>query len=190
MPRHLRWIIAVGLLLVVGYLGSSSAPGQSGSGMRPQPSRPVQSEQRQQTPEEFRRSLWTFLANPQTGYRRWAPWPGTEQGKPSQAPHGAFVRIFANAAALANQKSPPHGSVIVKENYAEDRQTLAAVTVMYRSQGFDPQNGDWYWIKYLPDGSVDAMDTPQGRMAVAGRVSMCVQCHSGAQDKDFLFAND
>lgn len=189
MLIRIRWMIPTLFLTLFG-LGEIQLPAQSGSGMRPQPSRPAQTEQRQQTPEEFRRALWRFLADPQGGYRRWAPWPGVEQGKPAQAPHGAFVRVFANATALANQKTPPSGAVIVTENYAEDRQTLAAITVMYRSQGFDPQNGDWYWIKYLPDGSVSEMDTAQGRLAIAGRVSMYIQCHGGAKGNDFLFAND
>jgi len=190
MSRYGRWGVVVALLPVVGYWGGSNAPGQSGSGMRPQPGSTTQAQPRPQAPEEFRRSFWAFLTHPNTGYRRWAAWPGTEQGKPSQAPHGAFVRIYANPAAQANRQALPHGTVLVKENYGDDRQTLAAITVMYRAQGFDPQNGDWYWIKYLPDGSVDAMDTPQGRMAVAGRVSMCIQCHSGANGNDFTFSND
>lgn len=189
MLIRMRWMIPILSLTLFG-LGEVQLPAQSGNGMRPQPSRPAQAEQRQQTPEEFRRALWTFLADPQRGYRRWAPWPGTEQGKLSQEPHGAFMRVFGNAAVLTNPKTPPHGSVVVSENYAADRQTLATVTVMYRSQGFDPKNGDWYWIKYLPDGSVAEMDTAQGRLAMAGRVSTCIECHGGAKGNDFVFAND
>ena len=46
---------------------------------------------------------------------------------------------------------------------------LGAVTVMFRREaGYDAQNKNWFWAKYLPDGSLDK--NPNG-MQLAGRVA-------------------
>jgi hypothetical protein len=48
-------------------------------------------------------------------------------------------------------------------------QYLGAITVMYqRKEGYDPENNNWFWAKYKPDGSLDK--NPKG-MALAGRVA-------------------
>ena len=65
-----------------------------------------------------------------------------------------------------------------------------AVTVMYRSTGYNTAAGDWYWVKYLPNGQVDTMETPKGRMRLAGKVGGCIDCHSGADGGDYAFFND
>jgi len=33
---------------------------------------------------------------------------------------------------------------------------LAAVTVMYGKSGSNPQAGDHFWLKYTPDGKIEA----------------------------------
>lgn len=61
---------------------------------------------------------------------------------------------------------------------------LAAITVMYKVKGYNPEANDWYWVKYLPDGSVDKMNG----MALAGKPPGCINCHasdSGAEN-DYL----
>jgi hypothetical protein len=48
---------------------------------------------------------------------------------------------------------------------AEPDAHVAAYTVMFRrNMGYDPEDGNWFWIKYPPDGSLE--QTPDG-MAMA-----------------------
>ena len=65
---------------------------------------------------------------------------------------------------------------------------LAEVTIMFRrADGYAPQSGNWFWAKYLPDGSLDQApdETP-----LAGRVTGCIQCHQSAPGEDQLFTTD
>ena len=64
------------------------------------------------------------------------------------------------------------------------------ITVMYRSKGADPQHGDWYWLKYLPDGSIARTPEKEGKKAIAGKVASCIECHSKAGGKDLVYSND
>ncbi len=111
---------------------------------------------------------------------------------------------------------PPHGKVrevtkgvvdghlvIVKTNYrgkdvtvekvkADPQKYLKAVTVMVKRPGYDPEDKDWFWIKYAPDGSV--MSNPKG-MKLAGRVAKgkpvgCISCHQSASGNDFVFSHN
>ena len=109
---------------------------------------------------------------------------------------------------------PPHGPVrevlegtidgkrvIVKRNYggkgvsveavSQDRATyLTAITVMaMRDAGYDDENNNWFWVKYLPDGSLDTH--PKG-MKLAGRIAKgmptgCIACHKSASGNDLVF---
>ncbi len=72
----------------------------------------------------------------------------------------------------------PAGAIVVKENYMMDS-TLAAVTVMYKSPGFNPEHNDWYFIKRLADGTVE----------VQGRGMGCQNCHGGVKANDYLFTS-
>lgn len=137
----------------------------------------------------FEQRFWHYLSQAQ--YRNWAPAPGgTGDFQQSQAPHGAFVKLYLNRTAAAHPDELPSGSIIVKENFGPDREKLMAVTVMYRNDGYNPEGGDWYWVKYRPDGTVDQMDSPKGRMQLAGKLKGCIDCHGGADGKDFSFIND
>lgn len=158
---------------------SQSASAQSGS--RNDSGR--QGNRRSAAPFEER--FYNFLASAQ--YQNWAPLPPAGGDfYPGEGPHGAFLKIYANRIAASSPKELPHGSILIKENYARDRATLMAITVMYRAKGYDQKNGDWYWVKYDPNGRVSRMND----MPIAGRVKMCAECHSGAGGDDFVFAND
>lgn len=74
----------------------------------------------------------------------------------------------------------------------EDEETkekkLGALTIMYRAkEGYDPENNDWYWVKYLPNGKV--AKTGEG-MPIAGKVKSCIECHASAAGDDYVFTND
>ena len=64
------------------------------------------------------------------------------------------------------------------------------ITMMYKTKGYNPEAGDWYWVKYMPDGTVAAMDAPKGKMAIAGKAKGYIECHTGAEGNDFAFFND
>lgn len=116
-------------------------------------------------------------------YEKWSMWPGKEKLYPGTEPHGALLTTYVNEAALKgiNEQGGklPDGAIVVKENYMPDKK-LAAVTVMYKKAGFNPEAGDFFWLKYTPDGKIEA----------EGKVEMCIGCHAKAQGGDFLFTND
>ena len=76
--------------------------------------------------------------------------------------------------------------MIIKENYDDD-QSLKAITVMYRSKGYNPAAGDWYWVKYNPDGTT--AKSSDGKK-ISGAFSSCIECHNGSKGGDYTFFND
>jgi len=65
-----------------------------------------------------------------------------------------------------------------------------AITVMHRSTGYDPDHGDWYYAKYMPNGKIDVTPPEMKSMPVAGKFMMCIECHNDAGGNDFAFFND
>jgi len=117
-----------------------------------------------------------------------------------QAPHGAMLETFYSSAKIGDHT----GALIVKRNYgpaevevdqiiADPGKHLGAVTVMFkREDGFDDDNQNWFWAKYLPDGSLDK--NPKG-MSLAGKVAKgadkgCIACHSDAGGGDYVWTTD
>ena len=113
-------------------------------------------------------------------YTNWKFWPGTGKFYKGSRPHGAYLTTYVNdialQALLSGRDTFPQGSIIVKENYTDDKQ-LNAVTVMYRVNGYNPSGGDWYWLKYGADGKV----------LEEGKVLSCIGCHSAVRSKDWVF---
>lgn len=108
-------------------------------------------------------------------------------------PHG-FVLETIFAELTMNDITAP---VIVKRNYGPEGTTvdevatdpaghLAAITVMYQRVGFNEDNNDWYWVKYLPDGTLDIA----GENGMAGNVGGCIGCHANAPGDDWIFVTD
>lgn len=113
------------------------------------------------------------------------------------APHGMMLETFYTTGTVNGHT----GDLVVKRNYgpegvsaqevlADPGKHLGAITVMFRREaGYDADNQDWFWVKYLPDGTLDK--NPKG-MRLAGRVAKgmdagCIACHSGAEN--YLFTN-
>lgn len=113
-------------------------------------------------------------------YRQWPMFPGKEALYKGQHPHGAYLTTYVSPAVLAAMQSKndqlPDGSIIVKENYSPEKE-LAAITVMYKRTGYNPEGGDWYWLKYAPDKTILA----------EGKVDGCINCHRAVQNNDWLF---
>lgn len=132
----------------------------------------------QELPEPEAEAVWSHLE--QADYTEsWSLWPGTEALYQGQEPHGALLTTYVNPVAndaLADFSGEmPRGSIIVKENYMPSDE-LAAVTVMYKAeQGYNPEHGDWFWLKRLADGTVEA----------SGKVEGCQACH-GVSENDYL----
>jgi len=137
----------------------------------------------------FEQKFWKYLED--SRYRQWSPVPGkTGDAYEGQSPHGATLKMYLNRKAAGRPGELPDGSIIVKENFGPDGEELMAITVMYRSTGYNEEAGDWYWVKYKPNGQVDQKVSDAGSMKLAGKVGGCIECHSGARGDDFAFFND
>jgi len=121
------------------------------------------------------------------------PYEGTD-------PHGMMLETFYLKATIDGHT----GALVVKRNYGpagveaeavlmDPAKHLGAVTVMFkREAGYDEDNQNWFWAKYLPDGSLDK--NPKGMM-LAGKVAKgadkgCIACHTGAPGDDYVFTSD
>jgi hypothetical protein len=114
-------------------------------------------------------------------YRNWAPAAGqNDDPYPGQSPHGAFLKLYLNRTAVASPDQMPPGSILVKENYGPDKKSLMAITVMYRTENYDPEHKNWYWVKYNPDGTVAKTHPEMGSMPIAGKFKMCIECRASA----------
>jgi len=115
-------------------------------------------------------------------------------------PHGMMLETFYTTATVDGNE----GTLIVKRNYGPEgveveqvlgdpAKYLGALTVMFRREaGYDADNKDWFWVKYLPDGTLDK--NPKG-MQLAGRVAKgadagCIACHVTADGGDYVFTTD
>lgn len=132
-----------------------------------------------QMPKADPDALWAYITkdNP---YNKWEFWPDHKGMQPGRAPHGPLHKVFVNDAAI-NSSQPPvqYGSIAVKENYGKDKK-LKAVTVMYKIKGYNPDDGDWFWAKYSPDGKADKFGKPAG----------CVGCHGTRAANDFILVHE
>ena len=127
-------------------------------------------------------NMWTHITVKEP-YTKWKLWPGTEKMYEGTQPHGAFLTTYVTKGArkvIEKKKGKfSQGAIIVKENYMPDK-TLAAITVMYKAKGYNPEAGDWFWAKFKPDGSVEK----------EGKVGGCIKCHSAKADNDWVFTGD
>jgi len=114
-------------------------------------------------------------------------------------PHGAVLTTDTSTVKIGAYE----GQVIVKKNFrgedvsidgvnADPARYLKSVTVMYkREAGYDPENMDWFWAKYKPDGVLFQNDKG---MQLAGRVAKgkpvgCIACHTAAPGGDYIYTN-
>ena len=143
----------------------------------------------------YSQELWEVLVDAKLvgpGMIRSLPYEGME-------PHGVILEQLSTMIEIEGHT----GIVYVKSNYMGEGMTrskvvnepaayLKAITVMFkREKGYDPDNQDWFWVKYKQDGSLHT--NPKG-MLLAGRVAKgapkgCIACHTGADGGDYLFNN-
>ena len=121
-------------------------------------------------------TLWERITKTDN-YKKYKFWPGHEGMQRGQSPHGIFHiayinSILKNALPISNRIAPD-GSIIVKENFNSSKE-LKLITIMAKVKGYDPENGDWFWGKYSPDGKV----------LMAGKLAKCAECHKASYDID------
>ncbi|UCD67426.1 MAG: cytochrome P460 family protein [Betaproteobacteria bacterium] len=113
-------------------------------------------------------------------YTKWPLFPGKGKLYKGAHPHGALLTTYVSPDAMTAIRGKkgviPSGGIIVKENYSPEAK-LAAVTVMYKKAGYNPDAGDWYWIKYAPNGAIEK----------EGKVAGCINCHRAVQGNDWVF---
>jgi hypothetical protein len=51
---------------------------------------------------------------------------------------------------------------------------------MYKVPGYNPDDGDWFWVLYGLDGSVKKEGKPAG----------CVGCHGSRAKNDFILVHE
>lgn len=123
-------------------------------------------------PDTTAQAVWSYLQD--ADYEDWRMWPGKGELYEGTEPHGMLLTTYLNDTAYAGLTTGsgelPNGSIVVKENYMPDS-TLAALTVMYSAEGYDPEHNDYFWAKYEADGTVEA----------AGRVESCISCHTDGE---------
>jgi len=138
------------------------------------------------------RAVWDYMVANEDNF---ILWPGTSEMQEGNAPHGAIVTIGMNDIAAQTVEMGggefKTDSLIVKINYSPEG-NLGAYTVMLKTDGFDPDNGNWYWAKYLGDGMLDK--APTGADLEGETVKMlgndgkgCIACHASVADNDWVF---
>lgn len=129
-------------------------------------------------PELSADGVWGHLTS--ADYENWDRWPGTTDQYQGQEPHGALLTTYVNdvaaAAIAAGDVMMPVGAIVVKNNYMPDGM-LAAVTAMVKTADFNPDHNNWWFLKRLTDGTVEA----------EGRFAGCEGCHGAVAANDYLF---
>ncbi len=143
----------------------------------------------------YSQNLWSAMVN--AGYVG----PNSIMSHPytGTPPHGKILDTFDGTVTVNGTT----GAVIVKRNYGgpdvsienvanEPAKYLKAITVMFKRRGFDPEDKDWFWVKYKPDGSLH--ENEKG-MKLAGKIAKgmskgCIACHKAAPGGDFMFNYD
>lgn len=123
--------------------------------------------------------LWKYMTVEEP-YHQYPAWPGKEGFYESTMPPGKIFKLYINNLSLdtaAYKKGLfPYGSLLIKEVYTDDKR-LSLITVMYKEKGFNPEEHDWYWVKYKPGGNVQ----------MEGKVKLCIECHEGMAENDYVF---
>ncbi len=112
-------------------------------------------------------------------YTSWHTIPGRGRLYRGSKPHGALLTTFVNEAAYSSimkKTGMDDGSIIAQESYTADKK-FDSLYVMYKIKGYNPSAGDWFWVKYNPDGQA----------LVSGKVETCINCHATHQKNNYIF---
>ena len=123
-------------------------------------------------------AVWDYIQ--EVDYQQnWELWPGKGELYEGGEPHGALFTTYLNPNALQALQTKAgamlNGSIIVKENYSPEA-VFSLVTIMYKVNGYNPENNDWFWAKIGAGGDVQA----------EGKLMGCQACHGGGRANDFV----
>lgn len=138
----------------------------------------MKSEKMMKAPDTTGQAVLNFIQKAEYE-KNWKMWPGKDKFYEGTEPHGALLTTYVNdiayGAITGNKKTLPDKSMIIKENYKPNKE-MAAITVMYKVKGYNPQAGDWFWAKYAPGGKI----------AASGKVQSCMGCHGSKKANDYI----
>lgn len=109
--------------------------------------------------------------------------------------HGPVIQYLSGKVDIGDRTD----TFILKRNYrGEDlsvegtfknpMRNFDSMGVMFRREaGYAPESQDWFWVKYMPDGTVA---TTPGGARMAGQVGACISCHQPAEGGDLVFSHD
>lgn len=142
-------------------------------------------------------SKWTALtpkpvAVHQDLFRRCERSPATQKRikdlQKRDGPHFVpAIKLFANPEAEKALKDDPKatlpvGGTIVKEKLDDSvkaAKLLAYGAMIKREPGYDPEHGDWEYVYADLSGAKPKIER--------GKIATCIQCHSIAKDRDYLY---
>lgn len=96
---------------------------------------------------------------------------------------GVFVFTMINKEGIDSfrEKKYPYkdGSIVVKESHStnDPNSEINTLYIMKKLKDYDKENNDWYY----------AMLDNKGGLKDGGKIQMCINCHKGAKDKDYVF---
>jgi len=132
-----------------------------------------------QMPGADPKELWEHITKTSL-YTQWKFWDDHQGMLEGNEPHGSLNKVFVNNKAYNSSSAPyEYGAIVVKENYNKKKK-LMALTVMYKVKGYNPEAGDWFYVRYTPRGKAKPYGKPKG----------CVSCHSANADNDYIFVHD
>lgn len=130
-------------------------------------------------PQDDARELWEYITV-ESPYTEWSFWADHQGMQPGRAPHGPLHKVYVNSRGINSPQAPvQYGTIEVKENFNKQKE-LQAITVMYKLNDYNPEDGDWFWVKYSPEGKVDKAGKPAG----------CVGCHGTRAQNDFILVHE
>ncbi|MBK8172870.1 MAG: hypothetical protein IPK60_21400 [Sandaracinaceae bacterium] len=122
-----------------------------------------------------------FRINPDFATRMAAPVVGTSPHGEVQIWYSTNIESVLGDATITVLR----GTVSIKTSNGDGVAGVDALAVMIKqAPGYDPDNGDWLYEMRTPDGVV--MNDPESGMPMSGRIPMCIQCHRGYQETDYL----
>ncbi len=126
------------------------------------------------------------LAEDIEAYEEWdhAPgWPDVHAG--CEDPHTPIVEIWLNEVAFGamatEPKVLPDTAALVLQVWLDEQGTEGTLLAMRKVEGIDPDNGDWFWGAFDPEGAAvaaGAASDPDAGPSVAD----CVGCHRSGVD--------
>lgn len=126
--------------------------------------------------DDLAADLWDAIAD-RASWDQPSKWQGVQPSN-DLSPHGPYAEIHGNSIAAANfGATHDDGAVLTKDIFEDADGTMARnVFAMQKIDGYDPDNGDWFWVRYDLDGSAVA----------AGAVGGCYGCHEDGTDHSFV----